>query len=155
MKKSATKKKKTRSKKGTSRTAKKPPKVNLEALLCALVLVPNSYSRNRFYSLYENPEAVKVRRRATRLRSIIRQLLGSDDNEPGEIVGEQVLTDGRVLMRYRLDGIAYRRTTSLSALEAAVVRYALARGSGEDPSPDDRRLVERSLAELARDLDAG
>ncbi len=145
------KKRKKAPRKGSS-SSRKALSVDLEALLCALVLVPTTYSRNRFYSLYENPEAVKTRRRASRLRGIIRQLLGSGETDPGEIVGEQILADGRVLMRFRVDGLSYRRTTSLSALEAAVVRYALARGVGERATEADRKVVEAALAQLASDL---
>ncbi|KYF93391.1 hypothetical protein BE20_09455 [Sorangium cellulosum] len=52
------------------------PPIDLEALFVALVLAPSTFSRNRFYSLYADPEARRVRRRAALLRSIVRQLVG-------------------------------------------------------------------------------
>ncbi len=48
--------------------------MNLEALLVALVLVPHSYARNRFFQLYRWPAAREVRRRAALLRSLIADL---------------------------------------------------------------------------------
>ena len=36
-----------------------------EGLLCALVLVPSTYSRNRFFRLYEHPAMRAVQRRAS------------------------------------------------------------------------------------------
>jgi hypothetical protein len=49
--------------------------VDDDALLCALVLAPTSFSRNRFFGLFEQPERKKLRRRAARIRGIIRQLV--------------------------------------------------------------------------------
>ena len=49
-----------------------PASVDLDALLCALTLVPTAFARNRFFKLFENPAALKVRRRASRVRGIIR-----------------------------------------------------------------------------------
>src|SRR6202000_450161 len=46
------------------------PSVDLDALLCALTLVPTAFARNRFFNLFENPAALKVRRRASRVRGI-------------------------------------------------------------------------------------
>jgi len=41
------------------------PSVDLDALLCALTLVPTAFARNRFFKLFENPAALKVRRRVS------------------------------------------------------------------------------------------
>jgi hypothetical protein len=48
---------------------------DLEALLVALVLVPASYSRNRFFELYKDPARRRVRRRAAQLRSVVAELV--------------------------------------------------------------------------------
>ena len=64
-------------------------KVDLDALLCALILAPNTFSRNRFFQLFEQPKAARVRRRAARVRGIIRQLVG-DGKSKGVVIGERV-----------------------------------------------------------------
>jgi len=134
--------------------APRAPEVDLDALLCALVLAPRTFSRNRFFSLHEKPAVRRVRRRASRVRGIIRQLVGTEKGR-GEIVGEQVLEDGQVLLRYRVHDLAFSRTTALSALEAAALRYALHR-SGLGPLEDaDKRAVEAALARLGQDIDLG
>ena len=120
------------------------PSVDPDALFCALVLVPRTFSRNRFFNLYEDPVLRRVRGRAARVRGIVRQLVGSG-RFSGEIVGEQVLEDGRVLLRYRVHELAYCRTTALSALEAAALRYALHRAGAFPLTDDDRSRVEDAL----------
>ena len=122
-------------------------RVDPEALLCALILAPQTFSRNRFFGLFEQPTLARVRRRAQRVRGILRQLLG-DGRPRAEVTGEQVLDDGQVILRYRVPSLGYARTTALSALEAATLRYALHRAMGTDLSRDDRRHVERALGKL-------
>ena len=116
-----------------------PPRrrpVDLDGLLCALILVPESFSRNRFFLLFESAEVRRVRRRAARVRGVIRQLLGTG-RAKAELLGEQVLDDGQVLLRFRVRDLGFERTTALSALEAAALRTALHRaGSGTLESTD-------------------
>src|SRR5262245_11846600 len=120
-----------------------------DALLCALVLAPRAFSRNRFFGLHDNPEARRVRRRAARVRGVIRQLAGSADRPKGEIVGEQILEDGQVMLRYRLEQLGFSRTVALSAVEASALRYALHR-AGVLPLEDaDRAVVEGALKRLS------
>lgn len=122
-----------------------------DALLCALVLAPTTFSRNRFFHLYEGTETQRVRRRARRLRGLIRQLLGQG-RERAEFIGRVDLEDGAVLLRFRVNNLAYQRSTSLSPLEAALVGYALSQ-SGEHPLlAADQALVEQSLARLRDDF---
>ncbi|HLV19640.1 MAG TPA: hypothetical protein VKZ49_02120 [Polyangiaceae bacterium] len=123
------------------------PPVDPSGLLCALVLAPRSFPRNRFHDLFEDPNARRVRRRAAYVRGIIRQLAG-DRHPGGEIVGEQVLEDGRVLLHYRVPELAFSRTTALSPLEAAVLRYALHRAGLGALGSEDRRLVQQALGNL-------
>jgi hypothetical protein len=121
--------------------------VDPEALLCALVLAPQTYARNRFFALFERPEAARVRRRAGRVRGVIRQLLGQG-RPAAEIVGEQVMWDGQVLLRYDVPELGFSRTVALSALEAATVRYALHRGRAAPLSDADKKAVEDALKRL-------
>ncbi len=127
------------------------PSVDLDALLCALTLVPTAFARNRFFKLFENPAALKVRRRASRVRGIIRQLCGTG-RVKAEITGEQVLDDGQVLVRYRVEEIGFSRTAALSRLEAATLRFALFRAGVGAVEAEDRELVEKALERLSKQL---
>jgi hypothetical protein len=121
--------------------------VSPEALLCALVLAPNTFARNRFFGLFENPALRRVRRRAYHVRSILRQLLGTG-NERALVVGRWELDDARVLLRYRVENVKLERTTALSALEFAVLNYALHRAGRGELEDEQRLLVETALHSL-------
>jgi len=118
--------------------------VDSEALLCALVLAPTAFSRNRFFELFEIPEKRRVRRRATRVRGILRQLLAG-----AEITGEVELDDGRRLLRYQVPSMNLSRTAALSRLEFATLRFALDRANRRAPDAEVRALVEEALHRLA------
>ena len=122
-----------------------------DALLCALVLAPQTFSRNRFFALFQDPSLRRIRRRAARVRGILNQLLGVGRNK-AELIGEQVLEDGQVLIRFRVVDLAYERTAALSALESAALRYALHRAGAGPLEPADRELVLRALEKLGRDV---
>jgi hypothetical protein len=128
--------------------------VDLDALLAALILAPRTFARNRFFTLFQNPEAAKVRRRAARVRGILRQLAGTP-KPAAEIVGERVMNDGQVLLRYRVEELGYTRTAALSALEAATLRYALHRSGKAALSHEERLAVEGALARLSQTLGIG
>jgi hypothetical protein len=130
------------------------PEVDLEALLAALILAPRTFSRNRFFWLFERPEAMKIRRRAARVRGILRQLTGTP-KPAAEIVGERVLTDGQVHLRYRVEDLGYTRTAALSSLEAAALRYAMHRSGKAKLSHEERAAVEGALARLHQSLGIG
>jgi hypothetical protein len=121
--------------------------VSPEALLCALVLAPNTFARNRFFGLYEDPVLRRVRRRAYHVRSILRQLLGQG-KERALLIGRLELDDDRVLLRYRLDNLKLERTTALSALESSVLSYALHRAGQGELEDVDRARVETALRSL-------
>lgn len=133
---------------------------DLDALLCALILAPGTYSRNRFFELFEASAARAVRRRAFRVRSMLVQLtepwpLTDGDGRPrAHVLSERVLEDGRVLLRYRVEDLNLTRTATLEPLEAAALRYALHRAGRGDVAPSDRRLVEDALQQLCGDLGA-
>jgi hypothetical protein len=131
--------------------------VDPDALLCALILAPRTFPRNRYFALFESSVAAKVRRRAARIRGIIRQLTSSG-NERAEITGEQILEDGRLLIRFKVRGLSLYRTAALTALEAASLHYALHRAGAGKLDSAERRLVERTLERLGDGLvttDAG
>jgi hypothetical protein len=127
------------------------PGVDDEALLCALVLAPATFSRNRFFGLFEDAGRKRLRRRASRVRGIIRQLM-SPERGRAEILGERVLDDGQVLLRYRVEELGYSRTAALSRLEAAALRYSLHRAGHGELDDDDRKMVEDAISRLSRGL---
>ena len=122
-----------------------------EALLCALVLAPGTFARNRFFGMFEEPALRRVRRRAYHVRSILRQLLGTG-KERALVTGRLELDDTRVLLRYRLENLKLERTTALSALEFAVLNYALHRAGRGDLEEEERTLVENALRSLGGDV---
>jgi hypothetical protein len=114
-------------------------------------LAPRLYSRNRFFELFHDADVKVIRTRAATLRGIIRQLAGHESRR-AHIVGEQVLWDDRVLLRYELPQLGFIRTVALSPLEAALVRYALFRGGVIGHDPEASRRIEEALAKMAHHL---
>jgi hypothetical protein len=124
--------------------------VHPDALLCALVLAPNTFARNRFFGLYEDPALRRVRRRAYHVRGVLRQLLGQGKDR-ALLIGRAELGDARVLLRYRIESVKLERTTALSALESSVLNYALHRAGQGELEDEDRARVENALRTLGVD----
>jgi hypothetical protein len=125
-----------------------------DALLVALVLAPATFSRNKFFEMFEEPELSHARRRAQFVRSVIKELTEPWPH-PGEIPGHtrpvienQSEEDGHLHMTYRVDEFEYRRTAVLDPVEAAAFRYALHRVGHGEVRPADRALVEACLAKM-------
>ena len=85
------------------------------------------------------------------MRGVVRQLLGRG-RPKAELVGERVLDDGQVFLRYRIEQLAFERTVALSRLEAATLRYALHQAGAGDLTEEDRDHVVGALQRLGRDL---
>ena len=121
-----------------------PVEVDLDALLVALVLVPESYPRNRFFSLFKRHEASLVRRRASLLRSLVVDLV----RDAEEV---EVRRDGDLVsLRYVLREVGAVRTTQLDEEELALVEL-----TAERVRPDLRLGTsidarERVIARLER-----
>jgi hypothetical protein len=117
-----------------------------EALLAALVLAPEVYSRNRFFDLYRDAELVGVRARAAQLRGVVRHLGGAaevDGLERREGPG------GSVALRYGIASINFRRSLTLTPFEAALLDVALARARNEPPPAGAGERVGEVLRRLA------
>jgi hypothetical protein len=141
---------------------------DLDALLVALVLVPGTYSRNRFFALYTDPAAARVRRRAKLLRSLIAEVTHTNPARRGHIVAIDEREDGGATFTYVVPSLNLRRTTTLGELELAIVRYTLSRRAPEIASraPDEkafaplgeddpvRARIEDAVRRLAPDLAA-
>lgn len=130
-----------------------------DALLVALVLAPATYSRNKYFALFQNREAHRIRRRAQLIRSILKELTepwpAPAPQEPrslrpapeATIVDEYPTPDG-VQLIYRVEEFDYTRSATLTHLEAAALRYALSRAGRREVDAEDRRRVENALARL-------
>ena len=116
--------------------------MDLQALLVALVLVPHSYPRNRFFSLFQWLGARDIRRRAALLRSVIADLVGDAERVAVQARG------GSVVLRYELTEPGLQRTTMLTRDELALIKLAVGRATarGALDTPDRRR--EEVLAPL-------
>ena len=126
------------------------PPSDPDALLCALVLVPGSYSRNQFFDIFEVPQLRRARRRAKRVRGIIRQLVGRGKQHATVLHREQIAD--RVLLRFELPDVSFQRTTSLTRIEAALVGYAVNRARHSPVDREDKELVEAALSRLGDTL---
>ena len=103
--------------------------IDLDALLVALVLVPRSYPRNRFFGLYRFPPARRVRRRAAIIRSLIADLAhGVDDLQLER-------NSHRMRLRYRLADVGATRTSLLTDQELALVKLGVERAHRTQAAP--------------------
>lgn len=132
-----------------------PGRADPEALLVALILAPGTYSRNKFFGLFESREHRQARRRAQLVRSLIRELTdpwpikGDVPARPTPLIEEEFERDGMLHLTYRVKDFEYRRSAILSSVEAAALRYALKQAGQGEITEQDRALVERCLGRLA------
>jgi hypothetical protein len=133
------------------------PRVDADALLCALVLAPRTFARNRFFSLYTQATAKHARSRAAELRTIVRQL-GGYKGIRASVRGLARGEGGFFVLRYAVPGIRLERTAVLDELELSLLRFALSRAApGGAPgelgvTEDDRATVDRALSKLDEHL---
>jgi hypothetical protein len=95
--------------------------VDPEALLVALVLVPHSYPRNRFYDMFRRPVAARTRRRASLLRSLIADLL----EDASDVTLQRISAGYR--LRYSLPELGITRRTLLDEDEIALIALVASR----------------------------
>lgn len=122
-----------------------------EALVVGMTLVPGLLSRNRSFNLFENPEVRRARRRATLLRGIVRQIAGAQ----GEIDSLRVArVSARVELSYSLPAMKMRRQALLNDLELACVRYLAERAAvaGLRATDEDRAAIDAALIRLSAGL---
>lgn len=134
--------------------ARQATRPDAEALLVALVLAPATFSRNKFFEMFQEEDLKAARRRAQIIRSIIKDLTepwphpGEFPSHPRPHIEEEVERDGHLHLTYRVDEFDFRRNAILSRVEAAAFRYALHRAGFRTLSPEDRNVVEAYLARL-------
>jgi len=120
-----------------------PEAVDKDGLLCALVLVPATYSRNRNFRMYQDPATRAVLRRARLLRALIRELI-----RPEEKTFSAEPAENGVTLTLEIPVLQFRRRALLSPLEHDLIEYLLARSKGGRADEPARR-VEHALARLA------
>lgn len=120
-----------------------------DGLLCALVLVPTSFSRNRCFQLYQRAELARVRRRAARIASAVAQLSVLPGEAP-PAVRETLLARGERGLSYSLPASGLLRHLTLGPLEHAALEVALARARDAEPPASARARVEEALLQLWR-----
>lgn len=118
-----------------------------DALLAALVLVPAAYSRNRFFHMYRDTQLRRVRRRASELRGLVRDLARRDE-QAAEVEVFERDERGAALVRYRVATLNLKVTARLSPTEAAIVDVALARARGERAPSVAQVAVDALLVRL-------
>jgi hypothetical protein len=122
--------------------------IDLEGLLCALVLVPGTYSRNRNFRMYQDPSTRAVLRRARLVRALVRELC-----RPDEKTIAVAPRDGGVTLTVEIPALQFKRQALLSPVEHDLVEYLLARSNGRRAEEAARR-VELALARLALPIGA-
>lgn len=121
----------------------KPASIDLDALLVALVVAPSTYSRNRFFDMYQEADVRRVRRRASQVRSVSRHVTSSPEITPA--------AEGRYRLTYEVASVGMRRTMLLDPLELSLIRLLAARREGRPlPQGDpDRSRIDAALRGLA------
>lgn len=117
------------------------------ALVIAMTVVPDLYSRNRMFSLFTDARMRRARKRAIALRTTVRQLAGGGARN----VVLESLSSGGHRLTYQLPQLAYARRLLLTDAERACVVFLLDR-AGKPITPcqaEERALIERTLARLA------
>ncbi len=95
-----------------------------------------------------------MRRRASHLRAVVRQVAATPSDEVRIAPGP----DDRVVLGYEVRALGLRRRVMLEPIELALVRFAMARAGDAGPLPaddPDRVRVEAALARLAPAIAAG
>lgn len=126
-----------------------PPRATLsaEALACAMAVAPGTYSRNKMFSFFKQPDAKLARERASVMRSVVREFRRAR----GKIDALSWETEDEVVvLSYRIDALGYSRRVELSLGEAAIVRFLAAKANLAEmtASDADRNYVESTLARL-------
>jgi hypothetical protein len=146
------------------------PPLSSEGLLCALVLAPLTFPRNKFPSIFQRPEAKRARDRAAQIRTVVRHLAGRTRARV-ELTTLDERADGEyAVLAYRMAEIRFERSAWLDRLELALVRVAIDRmaqvtdvalrermkrmGALMDPRlapiAEDHRAIEHALSDWGR-----
>jgi hypothetical protein len=125
--------------------------VEADALVVGMSLVPALLSRNRSFSLFEDPVVRRARHRAGLLRGIVRQLAGAHGEVDSLLIARST---GGCELSYRLPGMKMQRRACLTDLELACVRYLAGRAGarGIRVTEEERAAIDTALRRLAAGL---
>jgi hypothetical protein len=124
------------------------PRLDREALTVAMALVPGLYARNRFFSLFREPEVKRAKTRAAMIRGVVRQLAGAH----GAAEGLAFVRHGDLcVLRYRVPSIRLERRVEMTETERACLVYLASRAGVKHvhASAEDRAHVDAALKRLA------
>lgn len=129
-----------------------------DALFVALVMAPASFSRNKFFEMFQQAAQKEARRRAQLVRSILKDLTepwphpGSIPGHSEPLIVEELEVDGLFSLTYSVKEFDYTRQVLLTPLEAAALHYALERSGKGHASPAEKSLVEEQLSKLGPEI---
>lgn len=128
-----------------------PGDLDHEALVCAMALVPDAWSRNKMFAFYMRPEVRAARARAATLRALARELGG----RRGRVEGLRVerAADG-VVLHYRVPAVRLSRVAHLSEAELACLSELARLVGSPEPraTPEGRARLYATLARLPHGL---
>lgn len=135
--------------------ASQDPLPNADALMVALILAPDTFSRNKFFRFYEDRSMWVARRRAQLVRSLMKELTEPEPG-PGQVparspavIEKDTTLAGELHLQLSVADMGYRRHVRLSRIEAAALRYGLHRAGRMPLNEPDRVVVEAVLRQLA------
>lgn len=128
--------------------------------MIALILAPGTFSRNKFFSLFEDETLREARRRAQMVRSLVKDLTepwmleGDIPSHASAVEVQERSLGGKEhepthVLSFLVPEFNYRREAHLTSLEAAALRYCLSRAKVGEISAGEKRLVERHLSRLS------
>jgi hypothetical protein len=129
------------------------PTTAQDSLTAALVLRRTESSRNRNFAIHATRDGAAARRRAGRIRGVVRQITGVFG--PARQVEVRVETD-EVVLRYSLARVALLREARISPVDLSIIRVALHRaGARLLPAAlvardEDRARVDALIEDFAR-----
>jgi hypothetical protein len=121
---------------------------DLEALTAAMATVPLLYSRNRLFTLFNEPVVRRARVRARLVRGLVR-FIGRVDAEV-----DVASSDEKVRIGYRIPRLRLSRSVTLTDFELSLLRTLLAKGpypAALAPKDDDRTRIDAALARLPKE----
>jgi hypothetical protein len=135
--------------------------VDADTLCATIVLRPARASRNRHFALFTTDEAKLARRRASAIRSVLRDLAGG--HGPVRLITcEERAMAGHTewLLTYSMPRVAMSRSARLPAIDVSIVRVALARRNVRllpaqlVARDEDHALIARLLAHAEASIPA-
>jgi hypothetical protein len=124
-----------------------PDAARYSALLAALVIAPGVFTRNRHFELLSSGAGSRARKQAKVLRGLVAHLARTT---PAAEQVTFVTTGAQVALGYVIPSMNYTRNIRISAFEARLVRYVVARqyGAGSAENSEESSYFQQLLAQL-------